>query len=81
MTPISFCEARTHLSELLGRFSRGKTIRITRRGKPAAVLSPPAAEAAKDVKQVITEMKLLRKGNMLGSNLSIRDLIEEGRRF
>ncbi|HJT34874.1 MAG TPA: type II toxin-antitoxin system prevent-host-death family antitoxin [Pirellulales bacterium] len=81
MTSISFYEARTHFSELLDQVARGKRILITRRGRPAALLSPPPAEATKDVKQVIAEMKALRRGNTLGKGLSIRRLIEEGRRF
>jgi prevent-host-death family protein len=81
MTSISFYEARTHLSELLDQVARGKRILITRRGKPAALLSPPPAGNAKDVTQVIEEMKALRRGNRLGEGLSVRGLIEEGRRF
>jgi prevent-host-death family protein len=81
MTSIGFYEARTHLSELLDQVARGKTILITRRGKPAALLAPPPAEPKKDVRQVIAEMKALRRGNTLGEGRSIRDLIEEGRRY
>lgn len=81
MNSINFYEARTHLSELLDQVARGKRILITRRGKPAALLSPPPVEATKDVKQVIAEMKALRHGNTLGKGLSIRRLLEEGRRF
>jgi prevent-host-death family protein len=81
MTSISFYEARTHFSELLDQVARGKTVLITRRGKPAAVLSPPIAEAARDIKEVLGEMKALRRGNTLGAGASIRDLIDAGRRF
>ncbi len=81
MTSISYYEARTHFSALLDQVARGKQILITRRGRPAALLSPPPGEARRDVNQVIGEMKALRKGNTLGKGISIRDLIEEGRRF
>ncbi len=81
MTSIGFYEARTHLSELLDQVARGKKVLITRRGKPAALLSPPPIEAEKDVRQVIRQMKELRRGNILGKGLSVRDLIEEGRRY
>jgi prevent-host-death family protein len=80
MTSIGFYEARTHLSELLDQVARGKRVLITRRGKPAALLSPPPTETKKDVRQVIRQMKELRRGNVLGKALSVRDLIEEGRR-
>jgi prevent-host-death family protein len=81
MTTIGFYEARTRFSELLDQVARGKKILITRRGKPAALLSPPPKEAEKDVRQVLQEMKALRQGNVLGPDVSIRDLIEEGRRY
>jgi prevent-host-death family protein len=81
MTSISYYEARTHFSELLDQVARGKKILITRRGRPAALLTPPPEEARKDVKRVVEEMKALRRGNTLGKGLSVRDLIEEGRRF
>jgi prevent-host-death family protein len=81
MTSISYYEARTHFSQLLDQVARGKTVLITRRGRAAALLSPPPDEARKDVRKVIGEMKELRRGNILGERLSIHDLIEEGRRF
>ena len=81
MTSISYYEARTHFSALLDQVARGKRILITRHGRPAALLTPPPAESRKDVKQIIGEMKALRRGNMLGKGISIRDLIDEGRRF
>jgi prevent-host-death family protein len=80
MTSIGFYEARTHLSQLLDEVARGKKVLITRHGKPAAVLGPPPAEKPRDVRQVIAAMKELRRGNTLGEELSLRDLIEEGRR-
>jgi prevent-host-death family protein len=83
MTSIGFYEARTHFSELLDQVATGKKVLITRRGKPAALLSPPPAEAEKDVRQVIRQMKEFRRreGPTLGPGLTIRELIEEGRRF
>jgi prevent-host-death family protein len=81
MTSISYYEARTHFSELLDQVARGKKILITRRGRPAALLSPAPGKSSKDVRQVIGEMKALRRGNTLGKRLSVRDLIEDGRRF
>jgi prevent-host-death family protein len=81
VTPISYYEARTRFSELLDQVARGKTILITRHGRPAALLTPPPDEAQQDVKQVIAKMKALRRGNTLGTGVSIRELIDEGRRF
>ncbi|MFN5757648.1 MAG: type II toxin-antitoxin system Phd/YefM family antitoxin [Planctomycetia bacterium] len=81
MSSISFYEARTHFSELLDQVALGKRILITRHGRPAALLTPPPDETARDVKAVVSEMKALRKGNKLGKGVTIRDLIQEGRRF
>jgi prevent-host-death family protein len=82
MTTMSFYEARTHFSELLDQVAKGKKILITRRGKPAALLSPPPAEAAKDVRQVVKDMLEYRdrQKRTLGG-ISVRELIEEGRRY
>jgi prevent-host-death family protein len=82
MTSIGFYEARTHLSQLLDEVAKGKSVLITRRGKPAALLSPPPdAGGEKDIRQVLAEMKALRRGNTLGKGQTIRDLIDEGRRY
>src|SRR5438552_9922188 len=81
MTSIGLYEARTHFSELLDQVARGKQILITRRGKPAALLSAPPAETNKDVRQILRQMKKLGRGNFLGKGLSVRDLIDEGRRY
>ena len=73
-------EAKTHLSALLERVSKGETITITKHGVPVAKLVPVGDENPKrDVKQVIAELQEFRKRNTLGG-LSIRELIEEGRR-
>ena len=81
MTSISYYDARTHFSELLDQVARGQTVLITRRGRPAAVLGPPPATEMRDIREVIGAMKALRRGNVLGAGVSIRDLIDEGRRF
>ena len=44
MDAINFTEAKAHLSELFDRVEAGETIEITRNGKPAARLVPPAKE-------------------------------------
>jgi len=82
MTTMSFYEARTHFSALLDQVAAGKTVLITRRGKPAAVLGPPPAAAEKDVKQVVKEMLEYRdrQKQTLGG-IRVRKLIEEGRRY
>jgi prevent-host-death family protein len=76
-------EAKTHLPQLLDRVEHGETIVITRHGKPVAKLVPASAGKAKpDVKQAVREMLEFRDkhGPKLGGH-SVRELVEEGRRF
>jgi prevent-host-death family protein len=42
MSDISLAEAKAGLSELVNRVEAGETVRITRRGKPVAMLTPVA---------------------------------------
>lgn len=42
MTSIGVRELRQRASEFLRRVERGETIQITDRGRPVAILSPPA---------------------------------------
>jgi antitoxin (DNA-binding transcriptional repressor) of toxin-antitoxin stability system len=83
MTTMGFYEARTHLSELLDHVAKGKKILITRRGKPAALISPPPKQPQQDVRHVVQEMLAFRdrEGPTLGGQVTIRELIDEGRRF
>jgi len=83
MTTIGFYEARTRLSELLDDVAKGKTVLITRRGKPAALMSPPPQRKQEDVVQIVKEMLAFRntEGPTLGGYGRLRELIEEGRRF
>ena len=73
-------EAKTHLSALLDRVAKGERITITKHGVPVAVLVPPATDAAVDRRHAIESLQRLgRKQSLKG--LSIRELIETGRRF
>jgi prevent-host-death family protein len=81
MESVGSFEAKTHLPQLLQRVAEGEEITITKHGKPVARLVPfSAAERAPDVRAAVAAMKQFRKGRFLGG-LSIRDMIEEGRRF
>ena len=82
MEHVGSFEAKTHLPQLLERVAKGEEFTITKHGKPVARLVPAAATAPRpDVKQVIEELKAFSKGNKLGKGLTIREMIEEGRRF
>ncbi len=82
MESVGSFEAKTHLPQLLERVAQGEEFTITKHGKPVARLVPVVTATLKpDVRQVIEELKAFSKGNTLGKGNTIRDLIEEGRRF
>jgi len=76
---VGIYEAKTHLARLLDEVEKGESITITRHGKPVARLVPMPAKR-RDVREVIEEILEARKGRSLGG-ITIRELIEEGRRF
>jgi prevent-host-death family protein len=73
-------EAKTKLSALLDRVEAGEHVSITRYGRVVAVLSPPAGAADRTVEEAVSGMLDLRKGRRLGDDLTVRDLIDAGRR-
>jgi prevent-host-death family protein len=80
MKTVGAFEAKTHLNQLLKRVSKGETIRITLRGVPVAKLVPSDEHEAKDLKQVVREIREVRKGARL-KGTTLRELINEGRRY
>jgi len=80
MKSVGAFDAKTHLNELLQRASKGETIRITRRGVPVAKLIPPDDGEKADARKLIEAIRQLRKGATLGK-ITIRELIDEGRRY
>jgi prevent-host-death family protein len=80
MKTVGAFEAKTHFNELLKRVSKGETIRITLRGVPVANLVPSEDGEPKDLKKAVREIREIRRGASLGS-LTIRELIDEGRRY
>jgi prevent-host-death family protein len=77
---IGAYEAKTRLSELLERVSKGEEITITRHGSPVARLVPVKRRTTREQRRAAIEaMRKLASGNSLGG-LRIKDLIAEGRR-
>jgi prevent-host-death family protein len=82
MRTIGSFEAKTHLPQLLDRVARGEKILITRHGKAAAMLVPAPPEEKKNLKEIIQEFKeYSKKQRRTLGGTSVRELIEEGRRF
>ena len=79
METIGVYEAKTHLPQLLERVSRGDRITITKHGVPVAVLQPYDPDKQINVAAVIAKLRDFRAQNRL-EDLTIRDMIEEGRR-
>jgi prevent-host-death family protein len=81
MVLVGAFEAKTHLAELLDRVSRGEKITITRHGIPAAMLVPiDETRTRMTHKDIVEGMRKLRKRIKPGK-MSVRELVEEGRRF
>jgi prevent-host-death family protein len=78
MKEVGIYEAKTQLPRLVSEVERGESVTITRHGKPVARLVPLRARE-RSVDEVIEEIRKFRKGNRL-DGISIRELIEEGRR-
>ena len=81
MTTVGLFEAKNRLSELVERAARGEEIVITRRGVSVARLLPPEISDARVQARTLAErIRRTRVGHDLGDAVSIRELVEEGRR-
>jgi antitoxin (DNA-binding transcriptional repressor) of toxin-antitoxin stability system len=75
-------EAKTRFSELLKNVMHGEKLIITKHGVKVALMIPfvQNEENADPVQDAIRAIKNLRKGISLRKKLSIRKMIEEGRK-
>ena len=78
MRKVGLFEAKQKLSELVEKAARGERIGITKRGQLAAVMGP-AEQGGVDLRQVFAEMDKIRKRSRKPKNISVKELIEEGR--
>ncbi|HEX4770228.1 MAG TPA: type II toxin-antitoxin system prevent-host-death family antitoxin [Bryobacteraceae bacterium] len=80
MATVGSFEAKTHLAALLDRVAKGEKITITRHGIPIAVLVPMAeAETKLSHKEIVEGMRALRR-RIKPDVMSVKDMINEGRR-
>ena len=83
MRTVGACEAKTHLPRLLEEVAAGAELTITKHGVPIARLVPVDDEAARRQERsaaAVEALKEFRKGKHL-DGLSIKDLINEGRKY
>lgn len=79
MQTVGAFQVKTHLSQLLNEIEqKGETIAITRHGRTVALLTPAPHEDP--VALAIESIRKNRRGVRLGKDLSLKSLIEEGRR-
>ena len=76
---VGVYEAKAKLSELLDRVREGEEVVITRLGVPVARLAPVEDRAAR-MRAAFEALKEIRAHAKPGPE-SIRELIEEGRRY
>lgn len=80
MRAISAFDAQAHLSRLLDEVVEGETITVTKNGVPIAQLIPAPEVRQRSTREVIAALKEFRRGKTL-DGVSVRELIEEGRRY
>ena len=80
MRKVGLFEAKQKLSELVERASRGERIGITRRGKLVAQVIPAREEEGPDLEEIFAGMERIRKRAKPLRGVTVKDLIEEGRR-
>ena len=79
METVGAYEAKTNLSKLLERVRRGETIGITKHGVTVAIVQPPEKTGKSNPSEAIRRIRLFREKHTL-QGMSIKDMIEEGRR-
>ncbi len=80
MTTVGSYEAKTRLPELLRRVEGGERITITRHGRAIALLVPSSGLADTTPVDAVERLLSFGAGRRLGPGLTLRDLIDEGRR-
>ena len=80
MKQVALSEIKDDLSQYL-RLAENEEIIITRHGTPAAVLAPVAGTDTRlSHQEIVKGMRSLRKRVKPG-NMSVRQMVQEGRRY
>lgn len=86
MLEVGAFEAKTHLPKLLDKVEAGEEIIITRRGKPVAQLTAISETAyqskrKRSKKEILQLRSAIRAESSLGSKMTIREMIDQGRKY
>jgi prevent-host-death family protein len=86
VTEFPVAEAKARFSELLDRAEKGESLTIRRHGKPVARLVPAqgdtlTVEERRERRLAWEARRDAADGPRLGPGLTIKELINEGRRF
>ncbi len=73
-------EAKTHFSNLLDRVEKGDRIVITRHGRQVAVLAPVEPGSPSNLAELARQALASTKGTSLPKGMTIKDLINAGRK-
>lgn len=75
-------EAKTHFSEILNKVVNGEKFVITKHGVEVAMIIPfsQQKESTNPIHDAIRALKKFRKGITLGKKLSIKEMLEKGRK-
>ena len=79
MRSIGAYEAKTNLSKILKRVSKGGSVSITRHGAPLAFIIPATKTTEKSVEETIQALHNFSKKHSLG-RLKLKKLISTGRK-
>lgn len=81
MREIGAFEAKNTLGSLLDLVEQGEEVVITRRGKPVARLVAESGFVDRDrAREAVACIIAMRQAAVLGPDITVRELIEEGRR-
>jgi prevent-host-death family protein len=73
-------EAKTHFSNLLDRVEKGDRIVITRHGREVAVLAPIEKRPVPNLVELARRALAASKGTSLPKGMTIKDMINAGRK-
>ena len=80
MPRIGASEAKAHLPQLLRRVQAGERFIITKHNRPVAELVPFQTHDSDKVRTAIARLKAFQETHSL-EGLSVRQMIEEGRKY